>query len=283
MRAVEGNRKQIKGPAGGLCAVLGLCLATPCAAAESRLMGQSLMGQPLIAQDWDSGPYNLGQSIDWRVSLDQQTALTPRFGQTQTTEATYIGSHYSERLSLSQHAAWSPPESSPLSQTQPWEDDQRLDLAYQRQWTAAYGRTPSGLEVSLTPHTGVTYSRDGTSAEAGATLRIGQNLRHLAQNGDEVFGNRPRWYLFAAGSKRAVGYNLARGRDGELSRAGLTHDRGSSMGDATIGVAYRRGPIESSIGLVYRENETKGLRSFDGIRTDVDEGILAFQLSIRPR
>lgn len=283
MRAVEGHRRLIKGPAGGLCAVLGLCLATPCAAAENRALLQSVMGQTLIAQDWDNTAYTLGQSIDWRVALDQQSALSPRFGQAQTTETTYVGSGYSETLSLSQNVVWGPPESSPFRQAQPWDENHRVDLAYQRQWTAAYGRTPSGLEVSLTPHTGVTYSSDGSSAEAGATLRIGQNLRHLAQNGDEVFGNRPRWYLFAAGSKRAVGYNLARGRDGELSRAGLTHDRGSSIGDATIGVAYRRGPVESSIGIVYRENETKGLRSFDGIKTDVGEGILAFQLSIRPR
>ena len=269
MRALEGTRRQIYGPAGGLCAALGLCLAAPCVA------------EP-FSQAWEETSAPLGRAIDWRVSLDQQSPYPARYGQIQTTETTYVGPRYSERLTLSQNRTWSPPESAPFSDTAPWEDAQ-LDVAYQRQWTAAYGRTPSGLEVSLTPHTGVSYSREGTSAEAGATLRIGQNLKHLAQNGDEVFGNRPRWYLFAAGSKRAVGYNLARGRDGELSRAGLTHDRGGSFGDATIGVAYRRGPIESSIGLVYRENETKGLRSFDGIKTDVDEGILAFQLSIRPR
>ncbi|KAK0350649.1 hypothetical protein LTR94_028177, partial [Friedmanniomyces endolithicus] len=87
------------------------------------------------------------------------------------------------------------------------------DVTYTRGWTAAKGRTASGLEVSLTPHAGFGVGSDGPSAEAGATLRIGENLDRLAPNGDEAFGERPRWYLYAAGSKRAVGYNFARTRD----------------------------------------------------------------------
>jgi hypothetical protein len=54
------------------------------------------------------------------------------------------------------------------------------------------------------------------------------------------------------------------------------------MGDASIGVAMRRGAIQSSIGLVYREIETEGLRAGHGVDTDVSEGLIAFQLSIKP-
>lgn len=156
------------------------------------------------------------------------------------------------------------------------------DVTYTRGWTAAKGRTASGLEVSLTPHAGFGVGSDGPSAEAGATLRIGENLDRLAPNGDEAFGERPRWYLYAAGSKRAVGYNFARTRDGDFARSGYSHDSGAFLGDASVGVALRRGAMQGSFGLVYREIKAEGLRGGRNFDRDVSEGLVAFQLSIKP-
>lgn len=161
--------------------------------------------------------------------------------------------------------------------------DETYDVTYTRGWVAAQGRTPSGLEVSLTPHAGVGFGSDGTSAEAGATLKIGEGLDRLAPDGDEAFGERARWYVYAAGSKRAVGYNFARTRDGDFARSGMSHDSGTFLGDASVGVAYRRGAVQSSFGVVYREIEANGIRAYNGINTDVSEGLVAFQLTIRPR
>lgn len=161
--------------------------------------------------------------------------------------------------------------------------DETYDVTYTRGWVAAQGRTPSGLEVSLTPHAGVGFGSDGTSAEAGATLKIGEGLDRLAPDGDEAFGERARWYLYAAGSKRAVGYNFARTRDGDFARSGMSHDTGAFLGDASVGLAYRRGALQSSFGIVYREIEANGIRAYNGINTDVSEGLVAFQLTIRPR
>jgi len=162
-------------------------------------------------------------------------------------------------------------------------DGEAYDVTYTRGWVAAQGRTRSGLEVSLTPHAGVGFGSDGTSAEAGATLKIGEGLDRLAPDGEEAFGDKARWYLYAAGSKRAVGYNFARTRDGDFARSGMSHDSGSYLGDASIGVAYRRGAVQSSFGVVYREIEANGIRAYNGIKTDVSEGLVAFQLTIRPR
>lgn len=161
--------------------------------------------------------------------------------------------------------------------------DERYDVTYTRGWVAAQGRTASGLEVSLTPHAGVGFGADGTTAEAGATLKIGEGLDRLAPDGDEAFGDRARWYLYAAGSKRAVGYNFARTRDGDFARSGMSHDEGAFLGDASIGVAYRRGALQGSVGVVYREIEANGIKAYGGINTDVSEGLVAFQLTIRPR
>jgi hypothetical protein len=161
-------------------------------------------------------------------------------------------------------------------------DDQAYDLTYSRGWPTAIARTASGLEVSLTPHAGIGIGSSGGSAEAGATLRIGSGLERLVPDGQDAFGDRPRWYVYAAGSGRAVGYNFARNRDGDFARSGYSHDSGAFIGDASVGLAMRRGALQGSIGLVYREVEVKGLRVGEGIDDDVDEGMFAFQLSIKP-
>lgn len=161
-------------------------------------------------------------------------------------------------------------------------DAEHYDLTYTRGWTETLGQTASGLDVTLTPHLGVGVGSRGGTTEAGATLRIGRGLNKLVPDGGEAFGERPRWYLYAAGSGRAVGYNFARNRDGDFARSGYSQDSGSFLGDASLGVAMRRGPVHSSLSLVYREIETEGLRAGHGVDTDVSEGLIAFQLSIKP-
>jgi len=159
---------------------------------------------------------------------------------------------------------------------------EHYDLTWTRGWTETLGQTESGLDVTLTPHLGVGVGSRGQVTEAGATLRIGRDLDRLVPGGEDAFGERARWYVYAAGSGRAVGYNWARNRDGDYARSGVSHDAGAFLGDASVGVALRRGPVHSSIGLVYREIEAEGLRSGHGVDTDVSEGLIAFQLSIKP-
>lgn len=162
-------------------------------------------------------------------------------------------------------------------------DDEAYGVSYRRGWPSTLGYTASGLEVTLTPHAGVGLTPLGPVAEAGATLSIGSDVERMVPEGQEVFGDRARWYLFAAGSGRAVGYNFARTRDGNYARSGYSHDSGAFLGDASVGVAYRRGDVHSSVGLVYREIEPGGMRDMsDGIEADVTEGMVAFQLSIKP-
>jgi hypothetical protein len=163
-----------------------------------------------------------------------------------------------------------------------WEAE-HYDLTYTRGWTGTLGQTGSGLDVTLTPHIGVGVGSRGGATEAGATLRIGPDLDRLVPDGGEAFGERQRWYLYAAGSGRAVGYNFARNRDGDFARSGVSHDSGTFLGDASLGVAMRRGPVQGSLALVYREIEVEQLRSGNGIDTDVSEGLIAFQLSIKPQ
>ena len=161
-------------------------------------------------------------------------------------------------------------------------ETEHYDLTYTRGWTETLGQTASGLDVTLTPHVGVGVGSRGGTTEAGATLRIGENLDRLVPDGGEAFGQRPRWYLYAAGSGRAVGYNFARTRDGDFARSGVSHDSGAFLGDASLGLAMRRGPVQGSVALVYREIEVEELSRTSGVDNDVSEGLIAFQLSIKP-
>lgn len=161
-------------------------------------------------------------------------------------------------------------------------DAEAFDLTFTRGWPTAIARTGSGIEVSLIPHAGFGLGSRGGSAEAGATLKIGNDLDRMVPDGTEAFGDRPRWYVYAAGSGRALGYNFARTRDGEFARSGVSHDSGAFIGDASLGVAIRQGPVHGSVGLVYREVEVEGVRFGEGVDTDVSEGLFAFQLSIKP-
>jgi len=200
-------------------------------------------------------------------------------------EVRFASEGFSDRLSLRTEGRLRRADGSPLPPG-PLDaaalDAEYYDVTYTRGWTETLARTESGLDVTLTPHVGVGVGSRGGTTEAGATLRIGPDLDRIVPEGSEAFGDRPRWYLYAAGSGRAVGYNFARNRDGDFARSGVSHDSGAFMGDASLGVAMRRGAVQGSFGLVYREIETEGLRAGHGVDTDVSEGLVAFQLSIKP-
>jgi hypothetical protein len=192
---------------------------------------------------------------------------------------------YSDRLRLTARGGLRRADGAPVPATSldaAGLDVDSYDLSYTRGWAAARGYTRSGLEVAFIPHAGLGVGDSGGTAEAGATLRIGSGMDDVAPKGSERFGDRARWYVYAAGSGRAVGYNFARNRDGDYARSGMSHDSGSFLGDASIGVAYRKGDLQSSFGVVYREIEAEGLRGGEGFDRDVAEGLIAFQLSIKP-
>lgn len=229
-----------------------------------------------------------GSTIQFQPTQTLDLAGTDPFNSLTATRRTDVwfdsGSH-ADRLRLTTRGSLRRADGAPLPVAlgdRSAFDAEAYDVSYTRGWPVARGYTPSGLEVSLTPHAGFGVGDEGGSAEAGATLKIGDNLDRLAPDGRERFGDRARWYLYAAGSGRAVGYNFARTRDGDYTRSGVSQDKGSFLGDASVGVAYRRGPMQGSFGVVYREIKAEGLRGGEGFDRDVSEGLVAFQLSIRP-
>ena len=151
------------------------------------------------------------------------------------------------------------------------------EVSYIRAWPMVSGEA-GDVQVELTPHAGVGVNALGGTAEAGATIRVG---RLEVSDGEDAFAeDEGRWYLFAAGTGTAVGMNWARGMDGWDRR--ISHDSGSFIGDAQIGVAWRRGDTQTSFGYVHREVTAEGVHGGSGIDRDATEGFVAVQFSIRP-
>jgi hypothetical protein len=156
-----------------------------------------------------------------------------------------------------------------------------------RNWPSAVSFEAGRVGVELSPHAGVGVTSRGGSAEAGAELRLqsrddkaAAKLKSMGVKDGASFGDQGRWYLFAAASGRAVGLNMLRSDTG-WDRAGWTTDPTSSLiGDAQVGVGWRKGAVQTSFGFIHRE--VKGSHMIFGQETK-DDSLVAFSLSIRPR
>lgn len=130
--------------------------------------------------------------------------------------------------------------------------DAVLAVNYQRAFEQrGYGEE---LDVSFTPRAAVSVGPDGSTAGAGAEVRIGQYLR-----GQDV--EAPTWYVFAGADRRTLMYNPGEGMDW-ASAVQLT-DR-QVVGDAQAGIAWRMGEVDLSLAYVRREYEhVAGVTKFD--------------------
>jgi hypothetical protein len=174
-----------------------------------------------------------------------------------------------------------------LSPTNAQYQPDAYEVALTRDWPAALAFDTKDFGVALTPHAGVGVTNLGGSAEAGATLQLmqrdanaAQRLKALGISDGASFGDQGRWYLFAAASGRAVGLNMLHNDTG-WDRAGWTTDQTSTLiGDAQLGVGWRKGAVQTSVGYIHRE--VKGQHMLWGQDTRPDD-LLAFSLSIRPQ
>ena len=88
-----------------------------------------------------------------------------------------------------------------------------------------------------------------TTVTVWSSDTIRQRLHAMGvKDGDQVFGDKSRIYVFAAVHGQAVGMNLQ-----GMQRAGLSADYSSAMiGDGQIGVGWRKGGFEADLGYVHR-------------------------------
>ncbi|THD77921.1 MAG: DUF2219 family protein [Phenylobacterium sp.] len=166
-------------------------------------------------------------------------------------------------------------------------DTRNYQVTMLRRWPSLVTFGAAGLKVDVSPQAGVGMdSYGGRSAVAGATVGLstsrseiaGQRLKDMGVQDGRVFGDRGRWYLFAAASGRSVGLNMLRGDQG-WSRAGWSTDPTSRLvGDQQVGVGFLKGPLQTSLGYVHRDMKA------DHLMYGVDphsESMVALSFAIR--
>ena len=141
----------------------------------------------------------------------------------------------------------------------------------------------------VAPYAGSTLGGRNGAPKAGAVLEIGPavksdkvaaQLKDIGVRDGAEFGDKGRWYLFAAGSGRAVGLNVQRDPEGLLRNYGLSSDPAAAVGDIQAGVGFRKGPTQTSIGYVHREfRPTNAMQNID---FDNKDDMVALTFAIKP-
>jgi len=164
---------------------------------------------------------------------------------------------------------------------------QAYEVSLVRDWPGAVSFETRNFGVDLSPHAAVGVTPQGGLAEAGARVELRQRkdravlegLNAIGVEDGTRFGDKGRWYLFAAASGRAVGLNVLRGETG-WDRAGWTTDQSSTLvGDAQVGVGWRRGAMQTSLGVLHRE--VKAEHHYWGYESKPDT-LVAFSFAVRP-
>jgi len=162
------------------------------------------------------------------------------------------------------------------------------DVTLVRNWPRMVAFESARYDLDLTPHAGFGVGSSGGSAEAGAMITLGrktasqqvaEGLGRLGFHEGTSDGDNGRWYVFAAASGRAVGLSLAARDPG--SNWSRTIDNSSALiGDAQVGVGWRKGAMQTSLGYIHRT--VKGEHMLWGEQAQ-DDSMVAFSLSIRPK
>jgi hypothetical protein len=220
------------------------------------------------------------------ADLDAPSLFGHEQGLYQFNGASGAGFGHSDALRIDVGSFYAGPAAHPLLVGRPDVADPAYEVRMTHDWPSAFKFGGHGFDFDVTPHAGVGVSSYGAgSAEAGATLHVSKSdlaaakLKALGfKDGASRFGDHGRWYLFAAASGRAVGLNMLHNESG-WDRAGWTTDTTSRLvGDTQVGVGWRKGSMQTSVGFVHRD--VKGEHLMYGVDPH-SESMVAFSFAIR--
>jgi len=168
-------------------------------------------------------------------------------------------------------------------------DAQAFDVRYIHGWPSALKWSAAGYDLDVSPHAALGVSNVGGTAEAGAMVRFGSDLGSrfarklgLHEVDGASYGERGRWYLFAAASGQAVGLNMTPGAPGLPRNSWSTESTSAMISDAQAGVGWRKGAMQASFGYVHREIKGQTVDLTSGAPSKISDSMLAFSLSIHP-
>lgn len=157
------------------------------------------------------------------------------------------------------------------------------------QLPVSYSLKTANYDLRLTPHAALGVGDAGRSVEAGAVLTFGLGhadtsltgtLDRLGIRETATSGAAARWYMFAAASGRALRFNMQHDPSQRWDNT-WSQDRSSALvGDAQLGLGWRRGDLQTSVGLIHRT--VKGAHMLWGQETK-DDSVLAFSFSVKPQ
>lgn len=169
-------------------------------------------------------------------------------------------------------------------------DRTAIDVTLVKTWPRAVSFASENFAFDIAPHAGLGAgpSSPGLRAVAGATLTVEKKsrgeqalarLRDLGVADGLSYGDTGRFYFFVAASGQAVGLNMLHGEHG-WDRAGWSTDAtGGLIGDAQVGIGWRKGDGQASFGIIHRE--VKGRHMVFG-QTTRNDTVAAITFSIKP-
>jgi hypothetical protein len=227
----------------------------------------------------------IGRMLDREVVVAGQGPVRWTTGETRLSGASSSGAVDSLRIGMG--GVLRTPGGAPLALNSAGFQPNAYEVTVVRDWPSAVSFGAGKIGIDVSPHAGVGMTSSGAAAEAGARMELSrrrddaavQRLKDLGVRDGAAFGDRGRWYLYAAASGRAVGLNMLH-NDSGWDRAGWTTDPTSTLiGDAQLGIGWRKGIVQTSFGYLHRE--VKGQHMIFGQETREDS-LLAFTLSIKP-
>lgn len=231
------------------------------------LFGDGLAGQPVLTGRVAAAGESL---IGWRG--------------TEVSRAAGGGAVDSVRLSVAQISR--APLAYPGAAYQPG----AVDMSFTRAWPDAMLVRAGDFGLNVSPHAGVGLDSAGANrAEAGAMVRL-SSLRTAVQDRltamgvkkGSIYGDQGRWYLFAAVRGQSVGLNMmSSATGGGFHQAGWSTDASSALvGDGQVGVGWRKGGMEASLGYVHRGVKVRNAPY--GASDSFSESLAAMSLTFRP-
>jgi Uncharacterized protein conserved in bacteria (DUF2219) len=301
-----------------LTAVIGLAILSPvCAEAQTAVSGfasaapapdtltnvmfvsraPAAPGDPLMQARGEQGaaafgevfatPAFIGEGLTGQPQATGRVAATGEgliaWRSSEVSRASADGSVDSVRLSVAGVSR------TPLVRPDTTYDPSTVDVTFTRGWPNAMLVRAAGLGLNVSPHAAVGLdSTGGNTAEAGAMFRISSvksaiqdRLSAMGVKNGSSYGDQGRWYVFAAVKGQAVGLNMMSSASGALRQAGWSTDASSALvGDGQVGVGWRKGGMETTIGYVHRGVHVQNAPY--GASDSFSEDLAAMSLTFHP-